>query len=72
MLTHDQLDDLVPIEPAAMVDRQVIGAAVFHERRCTRPPHADVHEDSVDLLAEQKGVKVDRATILARTRAPMP
>ncbi len=24
MLTHDRLDDLVPIEPAAMVDRQVI------------------------------------------------
>jgi hypothetical protein len=31
-----------------------------------------MHEDGVDLLAEQKGVKVDRATILARTRAPMP
>ena len=24
VLTHDRLDDLVPIEPAAMVDRQVI------------------------------------------------
>ena len=24
MLTHDRLDDLVPIEPAAMEDRQVI------------------------------------------------
>jgi hypothetical protein len=24
MLTHDRLDDLVPIEPVAMVDRQVL------------------------------------------------
>ena len=24
VLTHDRLDNLVPIEPAAMVDRQVI------------------------------------------------
>jgi error-prone DNA polymerase len=24
VLTHDRLDDLVPIEPAAMIDRQVI------------------------------------------------
>ncbi|MGZ2408539.1 hypothetical protein ACVIKO_005860 [Rhizobium ruizarguesonis] len=24
MLTHDRLDDLVPIDPASMADRQVI------------------------------------------------
>ena len=41
MLTHDRLDDLVPIEPAAMADRQVIewdkddiDALQLHEGRC--------------------------------------
>ena len=50
VLTADRLDDLVPIEPAAMADRQVIewdkddiDALKLHEGRRARPRHARLH-----------------------------
>lgn len=70
VLTRDRLDDLVPIEPAAMADRQVIewdkdDIDILHFMKvdvlalgmlsCLRR--------SFDLLAEHKGVKRDLASI---------
>ena len=51
VLTHDRLDELVPIEPAAMKDRQVIewdkddiDALAFYEGRLPGAWHALLHE----------------------------
>ena len=51
VLTHDRLDDLVPIEPAAMADRQVIewdkddiDALKFMKVDVPGARHADLHE----------------------------
>ena len=51
VLTHDRLDDLVPIEPAAMDDRQIIewdkddiDALKLHEGGRARAGHARLHE----------------------------
>ena len=50
VLTHDRLDDLVPIEPATMADRFVIEwekddleELQHHEARRARPRHAGLH-----------------------------
>ena len=62
VLTHDRLDDLVPIEPAAMVDRQVIewdkddiDALQVHEGRCPGAGHADLHEEGLRLPGRAQG-----------------
>ena len=51
VLTHDRLDELVPIEPAAMKDRQVIewdkddiDALALYEGRLPGARHALLHE----------------------------
>jgi error-prone DNA polymerase len=56
VLTHDRLDDLVPIEPAAMIDRQVIewdkddiDALQVHEGGRPCLGNADLHEEGFRL-----------------------
>ncbi|RUV60203.1 error-prone DNA polymerase, partial [Mesorhizobium sp. M5C.F.Ca.IN.020.14.1.1] len=72
VLTHDRLDDLVPIEPAAMVDRQVIewdkddiDALRFMKVDVLALGMLTCMKRGLDLLAEHKGVKLDLATIPA-------
>ena len=62
MLTHDRLDDLVPIEPAAMEDRQVIewdkddiDALQVHEGRCARPRACSAACGGPSTSREHKG-----------------
>lgn len=54
VLTHDRLDDLVPIEPATMADRQVIEwdkddieALKFMKGRRACARHADLHGQGI-------------------------
>lgn len=72
VLTHDRLDDLVPIEPAAMPDRQVIEWDK-DDIDALRMMKVDVlalgmltcMKRGLDLLAEHKQIKLDLATIPA-------
>jgi error-prone DNA polymerase len=70
VLTHDRLDELVPIEPAAMKDRQVIewdkddiDALRFMKVDCLALGMLSCMKRGFDLLAEHKGVELDLATI---------
>ncbi|MBW4656994.1 MAG: error-prone DNA polymerase [Kaiparowitsia implicata GSE-PSE-MK54-09C] len=70
VLTHDRLDDLVPIEPASMVDRQIIewdkddiDALKFMKVDVLALGMLTCMKKGLDLLAEHKGVSLDLATI---------
>lgn len=72
VLTHDRLDELVPIEPAAMVDRQVIewdkddiDALRFMKVDCLALGMLSCMKRGLDMLSEHKGVHYDLATIPA-------
>ena len=72
VLTHDRLDDLVPIEPAAMVDRQVIewdkddiDALRFMKVDVLALGMLSCMKRAFDLLAEHKGINLDLAMIPA-------
>lgn len=72
VLTHDRLDDLVPIEPAAMKDRQVIewdkddiDALKFMKVDVLALGMLTCMKKGLDLLAQHKGVSLDLATIPA-------
>ncbi|MGE0283492.1 MAG: error-prone DNA polymerase, partial [Rhizobiaceae bacterium] len=72
VLTHDRLDDLVPIEPAAMADRQVIewdkddiDVLKFMKVDVLALGMLTCMKRSFDLLAEHKGIAHDLATIPA-------
>jgi error-prone DNA polymerase len=72
VLTHDRLDELVPIEPAAMKDRQVIewdkddiDALKFMKVDCLALGMMSCMKRSFDLLAQHKGLALDIATIPA-------
>ncbi len=72
VLTHDRLDDLVPIEPAAMKDRQVIewdkddiDALKFMKVDVLALGMLSCMKRGFDLLAEHKGVHLDLASIPA-------
>ena len=72
VLTHDRLDDLVPIEPAAMIDRQVIewdkddiDALKFMKVDVLALGMLTCMNKAFDFLAEHKGVILDLATIPA-------
>jgi error-prone DNA polymerase len=72
VLTDDRLDDLVPIEPAAMKDRQVIewdkddiDALRFMKVDVLALGMLSCMKRGLDLLAEHKGVQLDLATIPA-------
>ncbi len=72
VLTHDRLDDLVPIEPAAMQDRQVIewdkddiDALHFMKVDVLALGMLTCMKKGLDLLAEHKGVALDLAAIPA-------
>jgi error-prone DNA polymerase len=72
VLTHDRLDDLVPIEPAAMKDRQVIewdkddiDALKFMKVDCLALGMMSCMKRGLDLLRDIKGVDLDLATIPA-------
>lgn len=72
VLTHDRLDDLVPIEPAAMKDRQVvewdkddIDAFKFMKVDVLALGMLTCMKRSFDLLSEHKGIALDLATIPA-------
>ncbi len=70
VLTHDRLDDLVPIEPAAMADRQIIewdkddiDALRFMKVDVLALGMLTCMKRGLDLLAEHKGITLDLATI---------
>jgi hypothetical protein len=72
VLTHDRLDDLVPIELAAMADRQVIewdkddiDALRFMKVDVLALGMLTCMKKAFDFLAEHKGVNLDLATIPA-------
>ncbi len=72
VLTHDRLDDLVPIEPAAMADRQVIewdkddiDALKFMKVDVLALGMLTCMKKGLDLLAEHKGIAYDLASIPA-------
>jgi error-prone DNA polymerase len=72
VLTHDWLDELVPIEPAAMKDRQVIewdkddiDTLHFMKVDCLSLGMLSCMKRGFDLLAEHKGITLDLATIPA-------
>ncbi|PNE12817.1 MAG: error-prone DNA polymerase [Beijerinckiaceae bacterium] len=72
VLTHDRLDELVPIEPAAMKDRQVIewdkddiDALRFMKVDCLALGMLSCMKRGLDLLVGHKGVALDLATIPA-------
>lgn len=72
VLTNDRLDDLVPIEPAAMEDRQVIewdkddiDALRFLKVDVLALGMLTCMKRGLDLLAEHKGVALDLASIPA-------
>ncbi|SFK86947.1 error-prone DNA polymerase [Methylocapsa palsarum] len=72
VLTHDRLDDLVPIEPAAMVNRQVIewdkddiDALHFMKVDVLALGMLTCMKKGFDLLAAHKGVNLNLATIPA-------
>ena len=70
VLTHDRLDELVPIEPAAMADRQVIewdkddiDALKFMKVDCLALGMLTCMKRAFNFLAEAKGIELDLATI---------
>jgi error-prone DNA polymerase len=72
VLTRDRLDDLVPIEPAAMKDRQVIewdkddiDALKFMKVDVLALGMLTCMKKGLDLLAAHKGTHLDLATIPA-------
>ncbi len=72
VLTRDRLDELVPIEPAAMKDRQVIewdkddiDALRFMKVDCLALGMLSCMKRGLDLLAGHKGIELDLATIPA-------
>lgn len=72
VLTHDRLDELVPIEPAAMKDRQVIewdkddiDALKFMKVDCLALGMLSCMKRGLDLLKHHKGIDLDLATIPA-------
>jgi error-prone DNA polymerase len=72
VLTHDRLDELVPIEPAAMEDRQVIewdkddiDVLKFMKMDVLGLGMLSCMKRSFDLLESHKGIKLDLATIPA-------
>ena len=72
VLTRDRLDDLVPIEPASMADRQVIewdkddiDALKMMKVDVLALGMLSCMRRGFDLLAEHKGIAVDLATIPA-------
>lgn len=72
VLTRDRLDDLVPIEPAAMVDRQVIewdkddiDALRFMKVDVLALGMLTCMRRGLDLLADHKGIRLDLASIPA-------
>ncbi|MGH6935890.1 MAG: error-prone DNA polymerase, partial [Methylocella sp.] len=72
VLTHDRLDEHVPIEPAAMKDRQVIewdkddiDALRFMKVDCLALGMLSCMKRGFDLLVRHKGITLDLATIPA-------
>jgi error-prone DNA polymerase len=72
VLTNDRLDDLVPIEPAAMVDRQVIewdkddiDILRFMKVDVLALGMLTCMKRAFDFLADHKGINLDLATIPA-------
>jgi error-prone DNA polymerase len=72
VLTRDRLDDLVPIEPAAMAGRQVVewdkddvDALRMMKMDCLALGMLSCMKRAFDLLSEHKGVALDLATIPA-------
>jgi error-prone DNA polymerase len=72
VLTRDRLDELVPIEPAAMAERQVIewdkddiDVLRFMKVDCLALGMLSCMKRSFNLLAEHKGITRDLATIPA-------
>ena len=72
VLTHDRLDELVPVEPAAMDDRQIIewdkddiGVLKFMKVDCLALGMLTCMKKGLDLLAEHKGEHVTLSTIPA-------
>ena len=72
VLTHDRLDEMVPIEPAAMDNRQIIewdkddiDALKFMKVDLLALGMMSCMKRSFDMLAEYKGVSLDMATIPA-------
>ncbi|ARM88182.1 error-prone DNA polymerase 1 [Rhizobium sp. CIAT894] len=72
VLTHDRLDELVPIEPAAMADRQVIewdkddiDALRFMKVDVLALGMLSCMKRGLDMLADHKGINLDLATIPA-------
>jgi len=72
VLTRDRLDELVPIEPAAMKDRQIVewdkddvDALKFMKVDVLALGMLTCMKRSFDLLKEHKGVDLDLATIPA-------
>ncbi|NKJ40244.1 error-prone DNA polymerase [Rhizobium sp. SG570] len=70
VLTRDRLDELVPIEPAAMPDRQVIewdkddiDILKFMKVDCLALGMLSCMKRGFNLLAEHKGIALDLATI---------
>jgi error-prone DNA polymerase len=72
VLTHDRLDELVPIEPAAMENRQVIewdkddiDVLKFMKVDCLALGMLSCMKRGFDLLKQHKGIALDLATIPA-------
>ncbi len=70
VLTHDRLDDLVPIEPAAMADRQIIewdkddiDTLRFMKVDVLALGMLTCIRKGLNLIAEHKGIALDLATI---------
>ncbi|MHA6641827.1 error-prone DNA polymerase, partial [Mesorhizobium sp. A623] len=70
VLTNDRLDDLVPIEPAAMKDRQVIewdkddiDILKFMKVDCLALGMLSCMKRGFDLLSAHKGINLDLASI---------
>jgi error-prone DNA polymerase len=70
VLTHDRPDELVPIEPAAMIDRQVIewdkddiDALKFMKVDCLALGMLTCMKRAFDFLTDAKGIELDLATI---------
>ncbi len=70
VLTHDRLDELVPIEPAAMPDRQVIewdkddiDSLKFMKVDCLALGMLTAMKRGFNFLGEHKGIEMDLASI---------
>jgi error-prone DNA polymerase len=70
VLTHDRLDELVPIEPAAMADRQVIewdkddiDALKFMKVDCLALGMLTAMKRGFDFLEQHKGIRMDLSSI---------